>query len=376
MKEPNLLRVGIVGAGGIARNHHIPSYNRCQNVRVIAACDISDSALAQVREQHGIERLYHDYDEMLASEQLDLLSVCTSNDMHYPVVMSAIEHGVDVYCEKPLALTLAEAQEMYQAARDKKTKAGVNFSHRRTPASRLSREIIASGALGKIHYVSAIYAAGRDGYASGKGTWRNDAALAGFGGLGDMGSHMIDMMRWWLAEDAVAVSAQMATYVHERVAHDTGQPMRVTTEDQGMLLLQYAGGAMGYLCGGYMFTGRGYDQRAEVYGSEGGLMYSQHQPHELQVHLPPDHLQRYTVLRQGGTRDAPYTTIAVPDRLAGHLPGESGVRRTVLMDFVDAYRAPGQFAFSPGLLEGVKVQEVLEATKRACSTRCWVSLPL
>jgi predicted dehydrogenase len=272
-------------------------------------------------------------------------------------------------------MTHAEAREMHQAAQTAGVKTGVNFSHRRTPASMLCQEIIASGALGPIHYVSAVYAAGGTGYATRPGTWRNDRSRAGFGGLGDMGSHMLDMMMWWLGCGVTAVAAQLRTIVPQRAARDGGAPMKVTTEDQGTLLLSYENGALGYLCGSYVFTGRGYDQRVEVYGSEGGLMYNQQRPYELDVHLPAEALARYTVVRQGGTPDTPYATILVPERLHGTSASDPR-RRTVLMDFLDAYRADGPFHFSPGFYEGMKVQEVLDATRRAEVARCWVSLPL
>ena len=373
---PGSLRVGIVGAGGIARHQHIPSYRRCADVEVVAVCDVSDAALEATREAFGIDRLYREYERMLGAEDLDIVSVCTSNDMHYPVVMAAIDRGIDVYCEKPLAMTHAQAAEMYEAARAKGLRTGVNFSHRRAPAARLAREIVQSGDLGAIHYVSAIYAAGRTAYADGPGTWRNERDRAGFGGLGDMGAHIIDMMCWWLDARVNAVAAQTQTIVPKRIARDTGQPMRVTTEDQGALLVRYSTGAMGYICGAYTFTGRGYDQRAEVYGSDGGLMYDQQRPYELQVCLTPERLEQFTVTRQGGTRDTPYTTILVPERYHGLEGSPSASRRTVLMDYVDAYRAEGPFSFSPGFLEGMHVQEVLEAARRAELARCWMSLPL
>jgi predicted dehydrogenase len=376
MNTPRPLRVGIIGAGGIATNHHVPSYHRCANVRVVAVADISDAALEQMKARHGITRLFRDYRELLALDDLDIVSVCTSNDMHYPVVMAAIERGLDVYCEKPLALTYAQTQEMYAAAKAKGTKTGVNFSHRRTPAVQLAKEIIASGALGKIHYVSAIYAAGSPNFAEHKGTWRNMREKAGYGGMGDMGSHMIDMMLWWLGCDITTTTSHMGTFVPEVIARDSGQPMKVTTEDQGTILVNYANGAMGYFCGSYMFTGRGFDQRAEVYGTKGGLMYNQHHALELKVFLAPEYIKPYKVLRQGGTLDNPYTTILVPERLQGLVPSEPGAERTVIMDYIDAYRAEGAFTFSPGFYEGMKVQEVLEASRRAADEGGWVKLPL
>jgi len=373
------LRVGIVGSGGIAVNHHVPNYLRCADVHVVAACDISEAALEQMRERHGVADCYCDYRDLLARDDIDLVSVCTSNDMHYPVVMAAIERGLDVYCEKPLAMDLRQAREMWAAAEAKGLRTGVNFSHRSTPAAQLAREIIARGALGKITTVQAVYAAGGTGYAERPGTWRNDRQRAGWGGLGDMGAHILDMIRWWLGEDVVEVTARTRTFVPQRLWHDTGLPTPVTTEDQGMVLMSFAGGAMGYLCGGYIFTGRGYDQRIEVYGSDGGLMYNQQRPLELDVFLPPDVLADYQVLRQGKTADTPYTTILVPERLHGLIPGMNGVRRSVIMDFVDAYRADDAdagFCFQPGFAEGVTVQEILDACALAESGACWVRLPL
>ena len=370
------LRVGIVGSGGIALNHHVPNYLRCANVQVVAACDISEAALEQMRTRHGVVDCYRDYRDLLSRRDVDLVSVCTSNDMHHPVVMAAIERGLDIFCEKPLAMDRGQAREMWAAAEEKRLKTGVNFAHRRTPAARLAREIIARGALGTITTVQAVYAAGGTGYAGNPGTWRNDRARAGWGGLGDMGAHMLDMLAWWLNDDVVEVTARTHTFVPRRLARETGQPMPVTTEDQGMVLMSFASGAMGYLCGGYIFTGRGYDQRIEVYGSEGGLMYNQQRPLELDVYLPQDVLADYQVLRQGKAADTPYTTILVPERLQGLVAGMNGVRRSVIMDFVDAYRADGPFHFEPGFAQGVKVQETLDACRLAEDGACWVELPL
>ncbi len=141
-----------------------------------------------------------------------------------------------------------------------------------------------------------------------------------------------------------------------------------------MLLLTYANGATGYVCGSYAFTGRGYDQRIEIYGSQGGLMYDQQHAYELQVYLPDEQLSRYVHSATGGTPDRPYHTILVPERHQGIYEGQPWAR-TSLMDFIDAYGAT-PFAWSPGFDEGVRVQEVLEAASLAEQRRAWVDLPL
>lgn len=368
------IRVGIIGAGGIARGYHVRSYQRCPNVRIVAACDVNAAALDQLTAMVGPIDGYTDYEALLERDDLDLVSICTTNDQHYPVAMAAISRGVDVYCEKPLALNLAQARAMLAAAERAGTKTGVNFSHRRTPAARLAKEIVESGTLGQIYYASAVYAAGSPTFATQPGTWRNDKALAGYGGMGDMGSHVIDMLLWFLDTSVTAVTGLTRTLVPERIHRDTGQPMRVTTEDQGMILLALANGAMTYVAGSYAFTGRGYDQRIELYGSQGGIMYDQQHPYELKVYLPEEHRQRYVCTVKGGTQDTPYATILVPERHQGFHDGVAWAR-TSLMDFVDAYsRKP--FVWSPGFREGVRVQEVLEAATLAEQRHAWVDLPL
>jgi predicted dehydrogenase len=372
-----IVRVGIVGCGGIARNYHVPSYLADPRVRIVAACDVSQDAVTAMRSLvDTVAYTSTDYDSFLRDADVDLVSVCTSNDMHHDVVMAAIARGLDVYCEKPLALTYAEAVEMDAAAAHAGVRTGVNFSHRRTPAARLVKEIVASGALGDLYHVSALYAAGSPTYAQAKGTWRNVREKAGFGGLGDMGSHMLDMVNWWLASPVTRAAATMRTFVPERLDALTDAPMAVTTEDEGLVLLEYANGALGHLCGGYTFTGRGYDQRAEIYGTQGGVMYDQQHAYELKVFLPGEALAEYTVIERGGTPDNPYATILVPERLQGQRPGMVPARRTVLMDFLDAYLADGAFGFEPAFREGLLVQEVLQAVRLADDSRRWVDLPL
>ncbi len=368
------VRVGIIGAGGIARGYHVRSYLRCSNVRIVAACDVSPAALAELTQLTGPLDTYADYRALLARDDLDLVSICTTNNMHHPVAMAAIERGIDIYCEKPLALTLAQAREMQVAAAGAGIKTGVNFSHRRTPAARLAKEILESGALGPVHYISAVYAAGSASYGARPITWRNLKEYAGYGGMGDMGSHIIDMLFWFVGADATAVTAVARTLVPERPHRETGQPVRVTTEDQGMMLMTLSNGATAYVAGSYAFTGRGYDQRIEVYGAQGGLMYDQQHPFELQVFLPEEHLQRYTRTVAGGTPDRPYHTILVPERHQGIVEGKAWTQ-TTLMDFLAAYRRQ-PFVWSPGFAEGVRVQEALEAASLAEERQAWVPLPL
>ena len=114
----------------MARHYHVRSYQQCADVEIVAVADISAEALEAVQEMAEVQAVYSDYRDLLARDDLDLVNICTSNDMHYPAAMAAIEAGVDIYCEKPLALLYEQTVEMVQAAQAKGLKTGVNFSHR------------------------------------------------------------------------------------------------------------------------------------------------------------------------------------------------------------------------------------------------------
>jgi len=184
------IKVGVIGCGGIAQSIHIPGYQRIENVKVVACCDIVESLAKSVAEKFSIPRYYTDYARMLEREELDAVSVCTPNALHKDPTVMALERGVHVLVEKPIAANAEEGAEMVRAARRAGRLLIVGFQERFNPYAQLLRKFAESGDFGWIHYIRAVYMRRR-----GVPTWGVflSKALQGGGALIDIGVHALDL---------------------------------------------------------------------------------------------------------------------------------------------------------------------------------------
>lgn len=279
------VRVGIAGAGGIANFHHIPSLLKHPAARLVAVCDVNPQRALEAAQRHGIPRTYTDYEAMISDGGLDALVVCTSNDHHVPASLAAVRAGLHVLCEKPLALNAAEAQELASAAERMGVVTAVNFSYRQNPAVRYIKEIVESGDLGTIYHVTVQY---YQGYLADPDTplrpataWRVQKRLAGQGVLGDLGSHLVDLCRFWLGE-IKAVQSMQRVFVPTRPLQEGGF-VDVDTDDVTAALLDFESGAAGTLQTSWSAAPWGNHQRVEIYGSKGSVVYENENQQSIQA---------------------------------------------------------------------------------------------
>lgn len=371
MREQGRLRVGVVGVGGIARGQHIPGYLKCSDVELTMFCDSNEAALQDAGRLYGVSALTTSFEDLVSSDQVDALSVCTSNDMHYLVSMAAIAHGKHVLCEKPLGMNYRQTCEMYAAAQEAGIVAGVGFVHRCTPSSRLAHRLISVGALGEIYHVVATYSSGGVPGSHFPLVWRRQKDYAGAGVSWDLGAHMIDMTRWWLGQEITAVSSRLKTFVKEAPLLSGDGMGLVTTDDASSFLIDFEGGAIGTFVNTNHFTARGFDQRIEVYGSNGALRYDQDRPYELQAVVGKEMMGLYAV--RGIDKEEPYPWVPVPMDLRDRWSPLSPPRQTLTPDFVAAIR--GESDFLPSFYDGMKTQEVLDALLVSNEQNRWISLP-
>ncbi len=367
------IRVGIVGCGGIAQSQHIPGYQRSENVEIAALCDVNETLLKQVGEQQAVPRLMRDYQELIALPDLDAIDICTAPDSHFPIALAALNAGKHVFCEKPLALTYPDAKTLYDIAQAAGLITGVGFVHRVTPAARLAHQLVSTGALGEIYSAMAIFSAGGANYAAQPMRWRNQQAIAGAGALFDLGSHMIDMVRWWLGQEITAVTAQTRIFVPQR-QWPNGESATVDTDDASTILATFEGGAMATFINSFVATGRGFDQRVELYGSNGALIYDQATPNELAVCIGEEMLKLSAAAGVDRRKKEPYPAMRVPENLRDRWWTGGGSTRSLTPDFVAAIR--GEAALLPTFYEGMKIQEVLDAALLSVVEERLIRLPL
>ncbi len=206
------LRVGIIGCGFISAVH-LAGYTKCPEVKLVAFCDIIPERAKAAFEKYGGEgtRVYTDYKEMLAKESLDAVSVCTENNVHAEITIAALNAGAHVLCEKPMAITGADADAMVAAAKKNGKKLSVGYHLRFLEDAQLLRREVVNGKLGKVYYAEATTLRRR-----GVPTWGVflNKEKQGGGPLIDTGTHILDSTLWLMNDYSPIVSAVGRTYDH------------------------------------------------------------------------------------------------------------------------------------------------------------------
>ena len=201
-------RVGIIGTGGIA-HCHMAGYKACPDVEVVALCDLDVRKAKDFGIEQGVPdaRVYEKYEDMLANEKLDAVSVCTWNAAHKAPTIAALNAGVNVICEKPMAMNRFEAQEMCDAAKKSGKLLQIGFVRRFGNDADILKTFIDAGSMGDIYYAKATYLR-RNGC---PGRWFGDKTYSGGGPLIDLGVHVMDLVRY-LCRNPKPVSAYGFTY--------------------------------------------------------------------------------------------------------------------------------------------------------------------
>jgi len=200
------LRAAIIGCGGISACH-LRGYRRHGGVDVVACCDINENVAKAYAESNNIPHWYTDINEMLAKEKLDMASVTAWNAAHMPCAITALNAGVNVICEKPMAMNAAEAQQMKEAAEKNGKLLQIGFVKRFESTTDVIRNFSAAGTIGDIYYAKASYLR-RNGCPGG---WFGDKRYSGGGPLIDLGVHVIDIAKY-LAGNPKPISAYGATF--------------------------------------------------------------------------------------------------------------------------------------------------------------------
>lgn len=188
------LKVAIIGVGGIARNAHLPGYAKMDNVELVAACDIIKDRAEAAAEEYGIPAVYTDYKEVLEIEGLDAVDICTPNYLHSVIACAALEKGINVFCEKPDAVSVEEAEKMKAAAEKSGKLLMVMRNNRYWLTSAFLKKYIEDGKIGDIYAARCGWQRRRG--IPGRGGWFTTQALSGGGPLIDLGVHMIDLAIW------------------------------------------------------------------------------------------------------------------------------------------------------------------------------------
>jgi predicted dehydrogenase len=336
---PEPLRVGVVGLGW-AGQQHLDAYRRIPGVEVVALAGQETDILRELGRRHGIEHLHERWEDLVAVPGLDAVSVAVPTFLHAPIAIAALDRGIHVLSEKPIARNGAEGEAMVDAARRVGRVLDVAFNHRRRGDIAALRRVIGAGDIGRPYYAKASWLR-RSGIPR-LGSWFTNLEMAGGGPLADIGVHVLDYSLYLLGEPKVE-SVTAVTYA-ELGSRGRGGSARATlgsatsgfeVEDLASAFIRLEGGATLLVEAAWAAYRDPVDLLDFiVYGSEGGA--------ELKAvgatAVPVADLRVFTE-RDG--QDADYTIAAEPGR----------AHRAVVEEFVDVVRGdPARWAAHDGSL--------------------------
>src|SRR5579862_7032251 len=260
--------------------------------RLVAMCGRNTEAVSQFAKHYGYEKIYSDWMELVNDPEIQILDNCAPPNLHLEASVAAAEKGKSVICEKPLARTANEAYEMYRSTQKTGQVHMTAFNKRFLPSVLYARELVQSGRLGKItHVVATFYNIEiGDGFSDPNFplVWMFRREIAGHGALNDLGSHVVDMMRFVVGEIA-SVCGATQTFVRERpLPEDPSKKGEVDVEDSISGCLRFANGAVGTISVSWMPVSIRDYLTLEVYGTQGSFRFSFERPTELELYIHDD----------------------------------------------------------------------------------------
>ncbi len=353
-----MVNIGVIGTSWWVDAMYLPAFADLEDVHVTAIAGRDPDVARERAAAWQVPNVYTDWRKMVDEQDLSGVVVAAANPVHYPATKLALERGLHVLCEKPIARVYAEAAELADLAERTRAVTMVPFTYAFMPGFRLLRQLVATGYVGRLHHIGLRYHAG---YAlAGDYLWKLDARHNPTGALGDIGSHFL-YLATVLAGEVTAVTARLDTVARHRTTDAGGQPYPVAA-DSAAVIMEFASGAQGLLhASAVAYEGTSMNQRhaIEVHGSDGTLRYV----------VDWDRVQQVSGTRAG---EGPLRPLPIPDDIWGP------VRRESVHDtYRDVFRTTDAMArgwaralssgepLRPDLRDGASVQRLMQACLRS-----------
>ena len=311
------------------------------------------------------QRVYADWRALIAAEKgkIDFLVVCTTNETHFAIAKAALEAGIDVFCEKPLSLTVGEAEELGRIARRKRRILGVPFTYTGYPMVKLARDLVAKGELGKIDKIVLEYMQGSFRKPDRRNGWKMNPKIAGPSCvIADIGVHGFTIIEYVTGLEVKTVLADLTAYANE-----------AGLDDDASVLMRLSKDAKAMLVTSKIATGEENGLRLRIYGNKASLAWSQEDPNHLTVRYPtrPDRIYRRKASYMG---ECSASSLACSRFPAGHPEGFVEALANIYDGFVEAVKTRKNGDF-PGESAGIRSMRFVEAClKSAKAKSAWTRL--
>ena len=373
------IKVGLIGYGGIGRVHamalrDIPFLYGLPTdmIQIVGVATTRPETAQKAAKEIGCDFWTADYRELLARPDIDFVDVTVPNHAHAEIVIAAAQAGKHIYCEKPLAMNVAEGQQMVAAVEQAGVKTQMTFNLRFFPALSRARQLIDAGFLGNLFSFRGRYY--RSSYIDPNKpiSWRQQKAIAGGGALFDLGSHVLDLLYMLLGEFG-AVQATLETLIKERpVAAGSAEKVAVDVDDIALLQARLKQGTLGLVEISRMGTGFTNEVVIEIFGDKGAIRFNAAEPSWLEIYDTRDNDTPF-----GGMRG--FKKIEAVQRYAGAkspdwsmAPGFNRSHAEGLYQFCRAIW--DDKPATPSLADGLHIQAIMAAAEQSAASGGWVAV--
>ncbi|MEK4297894.1 Gfo/Idh/MocA family oxidoreductase [Oceanobacillus sp. FSL W8-0428] len=340
------LKVAVIGCGSIATHRHLPEYAANENVEITAVCDIVGERAEEAAAKYQA-KAYTDYKTLLKEESIDAVSVCLPNYLHAPVSIDALNTGAHVLCEKPMATSIEEADKMIEAAERNGKKLMIGHNQRFVASHQKAKELIESGAIGKVYsFRTAFGHGGPEGWsADGKESWFFKKDEAFIGAMGDLGVHKADLARYLLQDEFVEVGAFVETSAKENTDVD----------DNATLILKSAKGTIGTLAASWAYTAK-EDNATIIYGEKATLRLEDDPTYSLVAQYANGETVKYELGAIQSNDEGGQTTTHVINHFIEAIQNNT-------VPLIDGIEGKKSLAIILGALESVKTKRIYSLEK-------------
>lgn len=363
--------IGIVGGGYMGKAHAVAMqavgavFGTGLRPRLEMVCATNPASAERYRAGYGFARATTDWRDLVSDPKVEAVVIASPQETHREIALAAFALGKPVLCEKPLGASLDDATAMTAAAEAAGAVNMVGFNYIRTPASQFARQLVASGAIGRVVWFRGEHTEDFDADASAPANWRSHGAANGT--MGDLAPHMINAALA-LVGPIAALVADVETVNKTRPG--PGGPVTVTNDDQAQFLCRFAGGAMGHLMFSRVAHGRKMGYAYEITGSTGAIRFDQEDQNAL-----------WLFKAEGPEAERGFRKILTGPLHPDYLPfcqgpgHGTGYQDQIIIEARDFLRAieTGQPVW-PTFRDGLAVMQVVDAAMRSHQTRAWVEV--
>jgi predicted dehydrogenase len=373
----NRIGVGLVGTGFMGKCHAMAFgavkavFGDVPHIDKLALCDV-DSAHAQVKaDEFGFKRATTDWRDLLIDPDIHLISITSPNGMHREMAVAALEAGKHVWCEKPMALTLADAEAMTAtAAKSKGQVTALGYAYLRNPALQYAKQLIGEGAIGEVFDFRGSVDEDYMADPSLPWSWRLTRKDAGLGTLGDLTCHLVSLAHELMGE--IGSLCAMADVVHGNrpVAGEAGRLAQVENDDIAHAVVRFRSGARGVLSSSRIAHGRKNGLRIEVHGSKGMLWLDNERMNELNLYVADGAAAARGFRRILSSPGHPAYGKFCP--APGHGLGFNELKVIELAEILHAIqRTPSNHI---DFARGLRIEKIIHAFAQSSAARAWVNI--